>query len=209
MKRFLKTKLFDLLSCSVKERESVYYTELSNAYDDFVYQLLDFCHEEQDIILLYFTINYTVTELKSLNMQLEIKSDSRTTDLHIFFMKILDILESTYRIVRFRLENPDIFLKNQENEFVSNVYLAEDIDFIDIMEIICGLFYSHSVRNRAGHAVNFSDLTRVFEKGLNFQFADIYKKRDDVFKRKTTKLTEFLNELIVAIKIESKNRGYR
>lgn len=209
MKRFLKTKLFDLLSCSVKERESVYYTELSNAYDDFVYQLLDFCHEEQDIILLYFTINYTVTELKSLNMQLEIKSDSRTADLHIFFMKILDILESTYRIVRFRLENPDIFLKNQENEFVSNVYLAEDIDFIDIMEIICGLFYSHSVRNRAGHAVNFSDLTRVFEKGLNFQFADIYKKRDDVFKRKTTKLTEFLNELIVAIKIESKNRGYR
>ena len=209
MKRFLKTKLFDLLSCSVKERESVYYTELSNAYDDFVYQLLDFCHEEQDIILLYFTINYTVTELKSLNMQLEIKSDSRTTDLHIFFMKILDILESTYRIVRFRLENPDIFLKNQENEFVSNVYLAEDVDFIDIMEIICGLFYSHSVRNRAGHAVNFSDLTRVFEKGLNFQFADIYKKRDDVFKRKTAKLTEFLNELIVAIKIESKNRGYR
>ncbi|MDD4669998.1 MAG: hypothetical protein PHG78_03080 [Bacteroidales bacterium] len=209
MKRFLNTKLFDLLSCSVKERESVYYTELSNAYDDFVYQLLDFCHEEQDIILLYFTINYTVTELKSLNMQLEIKSDSRTTDLHIFFMKILDILESTYRIVRFRLENPDIFFKNQENEFVSNVYLAEDVDFIDIMEIICGLFYSHSVRNRAGHAVNFSDLTRVFEKGLNFQFADIYKKRDDVFKRKTTKLTEFLNELIVAIKIESKNRGYR
>jgi len=209
MKRFLNTKLFDLLSCSVKERESVYYTELSNAYDDFVYQLLDFCHEEQDIILLYFTINYTVTELKSLNMQLEIKSDSRTTDLHIFFMKILDILESTYRIVRFRLENPDIFFKNQENEFVSNVYLAEDVDFIDIMEIICRLFYSHSVRNRAGQAVNFSDLTRVFEKGLNFQFADIYKKRDDVFKRKTTKLTEFLNELIVAIKIESKNRGYR
>ena len=150
MKRFLKTKLFDLLSCSVKERESVYYTELSNAYDDFVYELLDFCHEEQDIILLYFTINYTMTELKSLNMQLEIKSDSRTADLHIFFMKILDILESTYRIVRFRLENPDIFSKNQENDFVSNVYLAEDIDFIDIMEIICGLFYSHSVRNRHG-----------------------------------------------------------
>ena len=27
-------------------------------------------------------------------------------------------------------------------------------------------------------------------------------------KGKTTKLTEFLNELIIAIKIESKNRGY-
>jgi hypothetical protein len=208
MKRFLKTKLFDLLSCSVKEQESVYYTELSNAYDDFVCQLLDFCREEQDIILLCFTINYTMTELKELNMQLEIKPDSKAADLHIFFTKILDILESTYRIVKFRLENPEFFQKNQEDSFVSNVYLAEDVDFIDIMEVICGLFYSHSVRNKTGNFVNFSDLTRVFEIGMNFKFADIYKKRDDVFKRKAAKLTEFLNELIIAIKIESKNRGY-
>ncbi|MPN30712.1 hypothetical protein SDC9_178183 [bioreactor metagenome] len=77
------------------------------------------------------------------------------------------------------------------------------------MEVICGLFYSHSVRNKTGNPVNFSDLTRVFETGMNFKFADIYKKRDDVFRRKAAKLTEFLNELIIAIKIESKNRGYR
>lgn len=209
MKRFLKTKLFDLLSCSVKEQESVYYAELSNAYDDFVGQLLDFCREEQDIILLCFTINYTMTELKELNMQLEIKADSKAADLHLFFMKILDILESTYRIIKFRLENPDFFQKNHEESFVSNVYLAEDVDFIDIMEVICGLFYSHSVKNKTGNPVNFSDLTSIFEKGLNFEFADIYKKRDDVFKRKAAKLTEFLNELIIAIKIESKNRGYK
>lgn len=37
-------------------------------------------------------------------------------------------------------------------------------------------FYSHSVRNRIGNPVTFSDLTRVFEKGMNFKFADIYKK---------------------------------
>ena len=77
-----------------------------------------------------------------------------------------------------------------------------------IMELICGLFYSHSVKNKIGNPVNFSELARVFEKGMNFKFVDIYKKRDDVFKRKATKLTEFLNELIIAIKIESKNRGY-
>ena len=35
---------------------------------------------------------------------------------------------------------------------------------------------------------------------MNFKFADIYKKKDDVFKRKAIKLTKFLNELIVAIK---------
>ena len=63
-------------------------------------------------------------------------------------------------------------------------------------------------KNKMGNPVNFSELVRVFEKGMNFKFADIYKKGDDVFKRKATKLTEFLNELIIAIKIESKNRGY-
>ncbi|MEA4980513.1 MAG: hypothetical protein VB098_11570 [Petrimonas sp.] len=209
MNRFLKTKLFDLLSCSIREQDGIYYTDLSNAYDDFVGQLLDFCREEQDIILLCFTINYTMTELKGLNIQLEIKPDSKATDLHVFFMKILDILESTYRIIKFRLENPEFFQKNKEDSFVSDVYLADDVDFIDIMEVICGLFYSHSVRNKTGNPVNFSDLTRVFETGMNFKFADIYKKRDDVFRRKAAKLTEFLNELIIAIKIESKNRGYR
>lgn len=68
-------------------------------------------------------------------------------------------------------------MQNEENSFVSDVYLANDVDMIDIMELICGLFYSHSVRNRVGNPVNFSDLTRVFEKGMNFKFADIYKKK--------------------------------
>lgn len=205
MKRFLKTELFDLLSCSVKEQESVCYTELSNAYDDFVCQLLDFCREEQDVIFLCFTINYTMTELKELSTQLNTKA----TDLDVIFMKILEMLESTYRVVEFRLENPEFFQTNQEDSFVSDVYLAKDIDFIDVMEIICGLYYSHSVKSKTGNPINFSDLTRVFEKGLNFKFADIYKKRDDVFRRKSAKLTEFLDELIMAIKIESKNRGYK
>lgn len=62
-------------------------------------------------------------------------------------------------------------------------------------------------KNKIGNPVNFSELARVFEKGMNFKFVDIYKKRDDVFKRKATKLTEFLNELIIAIKIESKIEG--
>ena len=39
MKRFLETKLFDLLSCSANGKE-IGRTELSAAYDDFVRQLL-------------------------------------------------------------------------------------------------------------------------------------------------------------------------
>lgn len=207
MKRFLETKLFNLLSCSVNGKE-IDRIELSMAYDDFVRQLLLFCQEEQNIILLCFAINYTVAEVKELNMRLEIENDNSSLEIRLLLAKVLSILDSTFKVVQFRLDNPDLFPINTEHNFAPDVYLANDVDMIDIMELICGLFYSHSVRNKVGNPVNFSELARVFEKGMNFKFADIYKKRDDVFKRKATKLTEFLNELIIAIKIESKNRGY-
>ena len=178
------------------------------AYDDFVRQLLLFCQEEQNIILLCFAINYTVAEVKELNMRLEVEDDKSSLEIRLLIIKVLSILDSTFKVIQFRLDNPDLFPINIENSFDPDVYLANDVDMIDIMELICGLFYSHSVKNKIGNPVNFSELARVFEKGMNFKFADIYKKRDDVFKRKATKLTEFLNELIIAIKIESKNRGY-
>lgn len=207
MKRFLETKLFKLLSCSVNGNE-IDRMELSMAYDDFVRQLLLFCQEEQNIILLCFAINYTVAEVKELNMRLEFEDDKSSLEIRLLIIKVLSILDSTFKVIQFRLDNPDLFPINTENSFDLDVYLANDVDMIDIMELICGLFYSHSVKNKIGNPVNFSELARVFEKGMNFKFADIYKKRDDVFKRKATKLTEFLNELIIAIKIESKNRGY-
>lgn len=207
MKRFLETKLFKLLSCSVNGNE-IDRIELSMAYDDFVRQLFLFCQEEQNIILLCFAINYTVAEVKELNMRLELEDDKSSLEIRLLIIKVLSILDSTFKVIQFRLDNPDLFPINTENSFDPDVYLANDVDMIDIMELICGLFYSHSVKNKIGNPVNFSELARVFEKGMNFKFADIYKKRDDVFKRKATKLTEFLNELIIAIKIESKNRGY-
>lgn len=207
MKRFLETKLFKLLSYSVNGNE-IDRIELSMAYDDFVRQLLLFCQEEQNIILLCFAINYTVAEVKELNMRLEVEDDKSSLEIRLLIIKVLSILDSTFKVIQFRLDNPDLFPINTENRFDPDVYLANDVNMIDIMELICGLFYSHSVKNKIGNPVNFSELARVFEKGMNFKFADIYKKRDDVFKRKATKLTEFLNELIIAIKIESKNRGY-
>lgn len=207
MKRFLETKLFKLLSCSVNGNE-IDHIELSMAYDDFVRQLFLFCQEEQNIILLCFAINYTVAEVKELNMRIEVEDDKSSLEIRLLIIKVLSILDSTFKVIQFRLDNPDLFPINTENSFDPDVYLANDVDMIDIMELICGLFYSHSVKNKIGNPVNFSELARVFEKGMNFKFADIYKKRDDVFKRKATKLTEFLNELIIAIKIESKNRGY-
>ena len=44
-----------------------------------------------------------------------------------------------------------------------------------------------------------SDVARIFEKMFNINFGDIYKKEIAVIKRKPTKITEFLDNLKVAI----------
>ena len=85
MKRFLETKLFNLLSCFVNGKE-IDRIELSMAYDDFVRQLLLFCQEEQNIILLCFAINYTVAEVKELNMRLEIENDNSSLEFEFMDM---------------------------------------------------------------------------------------------------------------------------
>ena len=98
MKRFLETKLFNLLSYSVDGKE-IDRIELSMAYDDFVRQLLLFCQEEQNIILLCFAINYTVAEVKELNMRLEIENDNSSLEIRLLLAKVLSILDSTFRVV--------------------------------------------------------------------------------------------------------------
>lgn len=162
MKRFLETKLFNLLSYSVDGKE-IDRIELSMAYDDFVRQLLLFCQEEQNIILC-FAINYTVAEVKELNMRLEIENDNSSLEIRLLLAKVLSILDSTFRVVQFRLDNPDLFPINTENNFSPDVYLANDVDMIDIMELICGLFYSHSVRNKVGNTVNFQNWHEYLRK---------------------------------------------
>ena len=53
-----------------------------------------------------------------------------------------------------------------------------------------------------------SDVARIFEKMFNINFGDIYKKEIAVIKRKPTKITEFLDNLKVAIIKKSKDSGY-
>ena len=139
MKRFLETKLFKLLFCSVNGNE-IDRIELSMAYDDFVRQLLLFCQEEQNIILLCFVINYTVAEVKELNMRLEVEDDKSSLEIRLLIIKVLSILDSTFKVIQFRLDNPDLFPINTENSFDPDVYLANDVDMIDIMDMRFILF---------------------------------------------------------------------
>lgn len=108
MKRFLETKLFKLLSCSVNGNE-IDRIELSMAYDDFVRQLLLFCQEEQNIyiIMLCYKLH------SSRGKRIEYASRVEVINLHLksglLIIKVLSILDSTFKVIQFRLENPDYF----------------------------------------------------------------------------------------------------
>ena len=118
------------------------------------------------------------------------------------------MIDSAINIVDLRINNPKMQELRVKQLFQSPLYLSDSVGYVDIMEIACGLFYGGILKTITGNIVNFTDVARVFEVGFNFEFADIYKKRDEVIRRKPSKRTEFLNRLIYAIDTESKNRGY-
>lgn len=75
------------------------------------------------------------------------------------------------------------------------------------MEIVSGLFLSKRVQYRNGKSAHLTDLGKGFEWLFNIKLGDYHQKHEDVIKRKTTKLTEFLNELANLIRKEHEKKG--
>ena len=98
------------------------------------------------------------------------------------------------------MEYPKFFI-NIESDWKSPFYLNNEvIKIVDIMELVCGIFYIKDGIVRIDNKDIFlSDVAQIFEKMFNINFGDIYKKEIAVIKRKPTKITEFLDSLKVAI----------
>ena len=107
------------------------------------------------------------------------------------------------------MEYPKFFI-NIESEWKSPFYLNNEvIKLVDMMELLCGIFYISDGVIRIDHKEIFlSDVARIFEKMFNINFGDIYKKESPVIKRKPMKITEFLDRLKIAIIKKSKEEGY-
>lgn len=120
----------------------------------------------------------------------------------------IGILDAELELLNLRIKYPKEFIKPIVENWESPVYLANEVTNTAIMEIVNGFFYLNQTKTINGQLSNFSDVAQIFEKGFNFKFAKKYQTRDDVFKRKPTKITEQLEKMIVAIKEESKRRGY-
>ena len=121
----------------------------------------------------------------------------------------IGLLNNEIRLVEWRIKYPEQFKSHFNKQPFSPLYLADKTNLIDIMEIISGLFLSKCIIYQNCKPVHLTVLGKAFEWLFNIKLGDYHQKHEDVIKRKSTKLTEFLNGLIALIRKEHENKGYR
>lgn len=121
----------------------------------------------------------------------------------------IELIKTEIRIVSLRIKYPEQFQQHANKLFLSPLHLADKTNFINIMEIVSGLFLSKRIIYQNEKPVHLTDLGKAFEWLFNIKLGDYHQKHMDVIKRKPAKLTEFLGELAVLIRKEHENKGYR
>lgn len=111
--------------------------------------------------------------------------------------------------MKLKIQYPEQFKKQENKLFLSPLHLADKTSLVNIMEIVSGLFLSKCIVYENGKPVHLTDLGKTFEWLFNIKLGDYHQKHEDVIKRKSTKLTEFLNGLTTLIRKEHENKGYR
>lgn len=153
-------------------------------------------------------LNMTQVEfetIKSLKLSYGAKKDILKI---VYSDKVLLLTNKELDLIYRQMEHPKYFIKI-ETGWKSPLFLNPDIvNYTDIMENICGLHYLHCINGADGRNVPFSLLVSGFEHLFNFKFADQYKKREEVVKRKSNKRTGFLDRMGTAINQKAKEEGY-
>lgn len=181
---------------------------LSIAYKGFVEEIVLFLDKESNYKILIRELNVTFIEFESLKTILESDQESKCRLKLLICNKVLSFINKELDLLYRQMEFPKYFI-NIETGFISPLHLDKDMaKYIDIMEIVCGLYYLKCITTVDGKEIHFSDLATAFEKLFNIKFGDIYKKEEAVIKRKQPKVTEFLDRLKAAIIRKSKDEGY-
>ena len=120
----------------------------------------------------------------------------------------IEVINTEIRILNMRIKYP-IQFQNRKNSFpLSPLYLTDETNLVEIMEMVSGLFLSKRVVTHNGTESPLTEIGRAFEYLFNIKLGDIHKKHENVICRKTNKRTEFLDMLRKAITEESKKKGY-
>lgn len=111
-------------------------------------------------------------------------------------------------LLNLKIQYPNQFQNRIKSFPPSPLYLTDNTNLVEIMELVSGLFLSQRVVTHAGMESPLTEIGRAFEYLFNIKLGDVHKKHESVIKRKPSKVTEFLDTLRKAIAEESKKKGY-
>jgi hypothetical protein len=183
--------------------------DMTSAYLEFVEELFEYLNKGTDNKIRIRELNLSYIDFGTLKA-LEETCPTENSKLKLVFLdKLLSLINMEQELIYRQMEYPKFFI-NIESDWKSPFYLNNDvIKLVDMMELVCGIFYIADGIVRVDHKEIFlSDVARVFEKVFNVNLGDIYKKEISVIKRKPAKITEFLDRLKAAIIQKSKEEGY-
>ena len=203
MNKIISLRFFRLLS-EYSQRE-VSASEFTEAIEELANHLADFSINEQDYSVLLRYFSFGLYRLKSYRVRFE---QEKIPYLHLID-EAIGLLNTEMRIVKWRIKYPEQFTQHANKLFLSPLHLTDKTSLVNIMEIVSGLFLSKNIIYQNGKPVHLTDLGKAFEWLFNIKLGDYHQKYEDVIKRKSTKLTEFLNGLIALIRKEHENKGYR
>lgn len=125
-----------------------------------------------------------------------------------FLQKTLAIINSELELLNLKIQYPTPFQNRKNGNPQSPLYLTDETNLVEIMELVSGLFLSKRVLNHAGKEAPLTEIGRAFEHLFNIKFGDIHKKHESVICRQANKRIEFLDILRKVITEESQKEGY-
>ena len=126
----------------------------------------------------------------------------------LFIQKVQATITAEMELLNLKIQYPSQFQNRISSLPPSPLYLTDNTNLVEIMELISGLFLSQRVVTHAGTKSPLTEIGRAFEHLFNIKLGDVHKKHESVIKRKPSKVTEFLDTLRRAIAEESKKKGY-
>ena len=122
-----------------KEKSDI--ESITAAYLEFVEELFDYLNKENDNKTRIRQLNMSYIDFGTIKA-LEETSPTENSKLKIIYLdKLLSLINMEQELIYRQMEYPKFFI-NIESDWKSPFYLnSEVINIIDIMELVCGIFY--------------------------------------------------------------------
>ena len=187
--------------------QEVINTEMQDAYEDFVKQIVTISHSE-DYTHVFRMLNLTRIEIAPLKGCIRMGWGGNTLK-NLYIHKALSLIGAELELLNLKTTHPEQFNSPVSTEFKSDLYVlpkSKELGIIGIAEIVLALFLLGKIVGENGTPVPKIQLARGSGQLFNLKFGSIYDKIGKVFTRKPYNLTKTLDALRNTITREDRKR---